>query len=174
MKAVCKIEGCTSHVYGRGLCSMHYQRWWKHGDPETMRRAPNGAGHVCKTNGYKLICINGIPQREHIAIAEKAMGRPLPPKAEVHHVDGDKANNAPTNLVVCPDRAYHMLLHLRQRAYDACGHSDWRKCWLCQKYDKPDNMKLCEGRAQAEHRRCRTQYWLKKIRARKEERRVSI
>jgi hypothetical protein len=36
--------------------------------------------------------------------------------------------------VVCPDRSYHKLLHVRQSALAASGHADWRKCWRCKEY----------------------------------------
>lgn len=69
----------------------------------------------------------------HIAIAEKAYGRKLPKGAEVHHVDQDKTNNSPSNLVVCVDHAYHALLHSRQRIFDAGGHPDTHKiCSTCK------------------------------------------
>lgn len=54
----------------------------------------------------------------HRVTVEEALGRPLPLGAEIHHVDGDKHNNAPGNLVLCPSHLYHMLLHRRQRAQD--------------------------------------------------------
>jgi len=77
---------------------------------------------------------------EHVLVAERALGRTLPIGAEVHHVDGDGMNNAGTNLVICPSRAYHRLLHVRQRALDACGHGGWRKCPFCKRYDDTANM----------------------------------
>jgi len=53
---------------------------------------------------------------EHILIAEKALGKPLPPKARVHHVDCNERNNEKRNLVICENHSYHQLLHLRTEA----------------------------------------------------------
>jgi hypothetical protein len=79
--------------------------------------------------------------REHIVIAEKALGRQLPKKAVVHHHDRNGFNNVGGNLVVCPDQSYHLLLHARMRAQEACGNADWKRCIHCHGYDDPKNMK---------------------------------
>jgi hypothetical protein len=70
---------------------------------------------------------------EHIIIAEKALGKQLPPKAVVHH-------HNPMQLVICQDQAYHLLLHRRKRAIAACGHANWRRCWVCKQYDDHANL----------------------------------
>jgi hypothetical protein len=62
--------------------------------------------------------------REHVLIAERALGKPLPVGAQVHHVDGDCTNNANSNLVICQDQAYHSLLHVRARVVRAGGNPD--------------------------------------------------
>jgi hypothetical protein len=36
--AVCTIEGCERKCVGRGLCRLHYDRWWKHGNPHFVMR----------------------------------------------------------------------------------------------------------------------------------------
>ena len=98
-----------------------------------------------RAGSYPNRFIDGKSKREHIVIAEKILGRPLPAGAVVHHVDEDKTNNRNDNLVICPDRAYHNLIHRRMRAYDACGHADWLKCCLCGKYDDPRNMRVYQS-----------------------------
>jgi hypothetical protein len=100
--------------------------------------------------------------REHIAIAENVLGKWLPPNAVVHHIDGNGKNNAHSNLVICQDAEYHMLLHKRAAALQACSHANWLKCPHCGQYDDPTNMyvyitgshKSVSGR----HRACHAKY----------------
>lgn len=74
---------------------------------------------------------------EHRRVVERILEHPLPPKAEVHHRDGNGKNNDPNNLVVCEDRAYHRLLHLREEAYRATGNPNARRCMFCSKWGDP-------------------------------------
>jgi hypothetical protein len=82
---------------------------------------------------------------EHILIAEKALGKSLPEKAVIHH-------HTPEQLVICQDRAYHNLLHQKNRALIACGHANWRKCYICKQYDGVEN--LTETQSGFYHKSC--------------------
>lgn len=106
-------------------------------------RKPNGSGYL-KTNGYRGVTKNYKYLYEHILIAERALGRDLPIGAEVHHVDGVRHHNSNENLVICPDHAYHRLLHQRQDALTACGNAHWRKCNYCKKHDDPTRLVITE------------------------------
>lgn len=96
-------------------------------------------------DGYRMVPCPGHPRirkgtnyvLEHILRAEKALGKPLPPGVEIHHLNGSRDSGP---LVICQDRAYHKLLHLREKTLRACGHATWAKCWICQKWDSPDNI----------------------------------
>jgi hypothetical protein len=55
---------------------------------------------------------NGGAILEHILIAEKALGKPLPVGVPIHHY-GEKTENH--KIVICQDAAYHTLLHQRTR-----------------------------------------------------------
>jgi hypothetical protein len=100
-------------------------------------------GNRINQDGYVLILMPEHPRArggyvgEHVLVAEKALGKFLPPGAVPHHHDGNRSNNSPSNLVICQDNSYHHLIHHRQRAYEACGHASWRKCKWCCEYDDP-------------------------------------
>ena len=93
----------------------------------------------------------------HILVAEAALGRRLPAGAQVHHVNGQRDDNRGENLVICPDGAYHALLHRRERALDACGNANFRRCSFCKRYDDPANMQVA-GSGQLRHADCYRQY----------------
>lgn len=133
---LCSVEGCGKPLLSRGLCNKHYKRFRKDGSLKTII-APRGSGHTLPA-GYVMRASN----YEHVAVAEHALGRPLPPKAIVHHVDHDCGNNAPTNLVICPDQKYHKLLHQRERALEATGNPNARTCNICRKWDVPANLRI--------------------------------
>lgn len=79
-------------------------------------------------------------ERRYRKIVEEAIGMKLPPGAVVHHIDEDRTNNRHNNLVVCPDEAYHNLLHMRLEAQKACGNPTFKKCYVCKTYDDEANL----------------------------------
>lgn len=129
---ICSIEGCESKQKKRGYCDKHYRRIQRNGNIELVR-AP--AGQIKIFEGYEMIINDFV----HILKAEKALGRKLPKNAMVHHVNEIRSDNRNENLVICPDKAYHNMLHARMRAYDACGNANWLKCGYCKTYDNPEN-----------------------------------
>jgi len=72
-------------------------------------------------NGYSR---HGKDKYLHRSIVERVLGKQLKGNEQIHHVDGNKNNNAHCNLVVCPDMKYHKLLHARQRILMLGGNPD--------------------------------------------------
>lgn len=72
-------------------------------------------------NGYVVIYLPDHPAAmssknwdgyvyEHIVVAEKKIGRRLRSNEEVHHLDLDRTNNNPSNLIVL-EKSQHVTLH---------------------------------------------------------------
>ncbi len=123
---------------------------WKGG------RTERGVGYVGVLIPSHPRATSGGHVLEHIVIAERVLGHPLPPKAKVHHMNGIPNANANHNLVICENQAYHMLLHRRERAIRAGAPAHWLSCRYCKKYDAPENMLV--GNSRQHHRSCLNTY----------------
>lgn len=156
-------------------------RGWIKGQPIKFIRGHNlRKGESCAFwkggridhRGYVMILSPSHPRAgkngyvaEQYLVVEKILGRFLPLTAIVHHDNKKKADNRPSNLVVCQDQIYHNLLHQRIRSLEACGHANWRKCHYCKQYDDPKNLASVQYRFHhkvCEQRYNRERYQLKK------------
>ncbi len=89
-------------------------------------------GHQLREHLRRRRVHNSYRGNEHAAIAERVLGKRLPDGSEVHHIDGDRRNNANRNLVICQDNAYHTLLHMRSETVRAGGDpNSHRLCRAC-------------------------------------------
>jgi hypothetical protein len=106
---LCTIQGCDKPIRQKGLCNMHLLRLAKYGDPLVAFKPRKRDGETrLSSQGYVRARGNVAVHRE---VAEKKLGRPLLPGEVVHHIDGDRANNAPENLHVFPSQSAHMAHH---------------------------------------------------------------
>lgn len=140
-RRVCSVPECDNDHFGHDLCQKHYYRWQRNGHPKAKKRRSPGAGSIA-TNGYMRITKHGHPLAdsrgsvsEHRVVLFDTIG---PGEHRCHwcqtpvywdiqegqglvvdHVDGDKLNNIPENLVpACqPCNA-----HRRFVTCDNCGH----------------------------------------------------
>lgn len=111
------------------FCSVPCQRQFQKGPGHPQWKGGRGL-----KQGYVFVHDAGSKERrkqEHILVAEKSVGCPLPPGAVVHHFDENPSNNSPENLFICPDRAFHMLLHARMRRMKDTGSFDLKRCLKC-------------------------------------------
>lgn len=140
MRAISLTQGKVALVDNEDYDELNWYRWgaqFHHG----RWRVHGGGGKKIRTFMHKRI-------------AEKILRKPLPPKAQVHHCDGDALNNQRSNLVICEDAAYHKLLHKRIDALEACDHADWRKCRYCNKYDNLENLSIERNGKNPYHKKC--------------------
>jgi len=157
---LCKLKGCGLKHEARGYCQQHYKRFMLHGDPLHVARAPNGNGWL-SAKGHKYHTVNGHKVLEHRAVAERALGRQLPPGAVVHHIDENRLNNAPANLVICRSAGYHRQIHARMDAIKECGHANWPRCPFCHKHDDPANMR--KEKVRYVHATCSADYQKRRL-----------
>jgi hypothetical protein len=73
----------------------------------------NGVVLIYQPNHHRADCKGYV--QEHILSAEKALGHPICMPAVVHHIDGNRGNNSPYNLIVFADTAMHTSFHRRQK-----------------------------------------------------------
>lgn len=116
------------------------RRGYVKGQPRRFRPGHNHNRRMtARVSGYLMTSRPEHPRAkngcvyDHVLIAEQALGRYLPEGVEVHHVDENERNNTKTNLVICQDRAYHKLLHVRSRLVRAGGNPNLEKlCCDCR------------------------------------------
>ena len=64
-------------------------------------------------SGYKVFEERGKIQSVHKRVAEKKVGGKIYPGYEVHHKDGNKNNNRPSNLAVLK-KSFHKKIHAKK------------------------------------------------------------
>lgn len=69
------------------------------------------------TNGYvRQTATDGRQRYQHRIVAEAALGRPLCSGEAVHHINCNRLDNRPENLLICT-LSYHTALHRRMRKH---------------------------------------------------------
>ena len=93
----------------RRAISEGQRRAWKRGRKNGGER-PIGTPYT-DTNGYVRVKVKEGAGRwaiQHVLVMEKRIGRKLVLGEIVHHIDGDRSNNADENLYLCRNYSHHM------------------------------------------------------------------
>jgi len=121
-KTKCSVDGCDSDTSkgGNGYCGKHAQRNRRHGDtsyvtPKEVIAMKSRLAQLEKTNADKDTYKKFYGRHEHRVIGEKIAGRKLRSDEHVHHIDGDKHNNDPSNLIVM-SASDHAKLHANKES----------------------------------------------------------
>lgn len=94
---LCAVDDCGKPQRNRAWCTFHYGRWRTTGDVQADTPSRIGKGYI-NQNGYRLIWHDGQQVPEHRVVMESVLGRPLGPGENVHHKNGERADNRPENL----------------------------------------------------------------------------
>ncbi|MCQ2172185.1 MAG: HNH endonuclease [Bacteroidales bacterium] len=124
-------------------------------------------------NGYRMVYVEELdphntPRKnydgyvyEHVLVAEKLLGRKLAKDEVVHHLDGNKVNNRPENLLVML-RSQHVRLHAWLNSVTItekdsenpvnCRKPDGAMCIYCGKPLPPHHSKYCSRKCTDAHK----------------------
>jgi hypothetical protein len=115
---IAKILGCCKSVVERRLKALGLKK--ARTGPKAGEKHPDWAGGKTIRKGYIYVyapwhphCINGRYVAEHRLVMEQILGRQLLRSEVVHHIDGNRQNNDPTNLLLYPTNGQYLYEHLK-------------------------------------------------------------
>ena len=86
--------------------------------PATGHEGRNGKNGTVYIHGYPMLYLPNHKRAkkngyvfEHIVVAEAMLGRSLTDSEVVHHIDEDKTNNNPDNLMIFTNNQEHVRFH---------------------------------------------------------------
>jgi hypothetical protein len=129
----------TKHNYIKGLSRKYINGHNTKNQDHKRNNNPHWKGGKINRNGYIKVFNPEHPRSdskgyvyEHTLVAEKALGKYLPPQAVVHHFNKIRNDNSKGNLIICENNAYHRIIHARQNRIalldTLAGNARSRRC----------------------------------------------
>lgn len=113
---------CEMHAHNF-CCCIHFRQWnakrmHQYNATVNAMNQPGGVlssrikkGNLLRGSGEGRTYTKRLGRHEHRIVAEEMLGRSLKKNEVVHHIDGNKKNNHPSNLLVLPSQREHAALH---------------------------------------------------------------
>ena len=120
---VCKIDDCNRKYHGGGFCQIHYNNWYRYGDPKTERRSKYPHISLCLKEGYLVFkkWKGDKTNYVHRLVMEHHLNRKLNSNELVHHLNGIRTDNRVKNLEVVSISS-HISIHKRKiKSCFVCG-----------------------------------------------------
>ena len=112
LKCAVSPHSCCSKACSKIFTSRRMTEYNVINNPGAMTESRRLSLRLSKLNrGKGLTYEKTFGRHTHRIIAERKLGRPLRPGEVVHHIDRNKRNNAPENLMVFSTQAEHLKWH---------------------------------------------------------------
>lgn len=137
VQTICVIEGCTQAPARKHMCIMHWARITRWGSPERHRQARDRTRHthgyvILHRPGHPLSVANKVFEHRYVLYEKVGYGPHLCHHCGIHinwfaglecdHLDRDRANNDPANLVpTCHPCNVRRAIHRNQHSPPLAG-----------------------------------------------------
>lgn len=117
-------EGVRKSAEARRGIDFGYETNFERSEKISKTRIEIFGGEVIDKDGYRKVRVNRKYRHEHRIVAERILSRELDRTEIVHHMDENRTNNDPSNLIVCK-RNVHSGLHAKMNVDSDLDQVAW-------------------------------------------------